>query len=290
MEKKITSVMIVSVITNIFLALIKICTGIIYTSGALISDGVHSFSDLITDAVAIIGGRMAMKPADREHPYGHGRIEYLTSLIIGIVIVGVGVGVIYNALGHNIVVPSILVAVISFITIIAKLLLSSYIIHQGKKLNNNILIASGHESRTDVISSIVVLISALLMQLGSVHKYFLYADIIASIIVGLFIIKVGYSVLKENASTVLGEQETDYAYINGLKDVIKRTSGVIKIKDLVLMKYGHQSSLDLTVIMDGDLSLKEAHHIADLLESKIKEYNATIAFINIHAEPLEKSN
>ena len=128
------------------------------------------------------------------------------------------------------------------------------------------------------------------MQLGSVHKYFLYADIIASIIVGLFIIKVGYSVLKENASTVLGEQETDYAYINGLKDVIKRTSGVIKIKDLVLMKYGHQSSLDLTVIMDGDLSLKEAHRIADLLESKIKEYNATIAFINIHAEPLEKSN
>ena len=72
--------------------------------------------------------------------------------------------------------------------------------------------------------------------------------------------------------------------------MIKRTSGVIKIKDLVLMKYGHQSSLDLTVIMDGDLSLKEAHHIADLLESKIKEYNATIAFINIHAEPLEKSN
>ncbi len=285
MEKKITSVMIVSMVTNIFLALVKIITGFIYTSGALISDGIHSFSDLITDAVAIIGGKMAMKPADREHPYGHGRIEYLTSLVIGIVIVGVGTGVIYQALHHQIVVPSILVAIVSLITIIAKLLLSSYIIHQGKKLKNNILIASGHESRTDVISSIVVLISALLMQLGNVHKYFLYADIIASIIVGLLIIYIGYSVLKENASTVLGEQETNYAYLNGLKDVIAKTDGVIKIKDLVLMKYGYQSSLDLTVIMDGNLTLKEIHHITDLIETKIKDYSSVIAFINIHVEP-----
>ncbi len=288
MKNKVSSVMMISVITNIFLATIKVITGIIFSSGALISDGIHSFSDLVTDMVAIVGNCLARKPADKEHPYGHGKIEYLTSLIIGIVIIIVGVEVIYNAFKREIVVPSILVAMISFITIIAKMLLSKYIIYQGKKMNNNILVASGEESRMDVISSIVVLISALLMQLGSVSKIFEYSDLIASVIVGIFILYTGLNILKDNVSVVLGQQEMDRTYLNKIKKMIRKTDGVLGIKSLVIMKFGHKSSLALTILMDGQTTIEEAHKVADIIEDKIRKYSEKIEFFNIHIEPVKK--
>lgn len=289
MKNKVSSVMIYSVLTNIFLATIKVISGIIFSSGALISDGIHSFSDLVTDIVAIVGNYLARKPADKEHPYGHGKIEYLTSLIIGIVIIIVGFEVIYNSFKKEIVVPSILVAIISFITIIAKMLLSNYIIHQGRKMNNNILVASGEESRMDVISSIVVLVSALLMQLGSISKVFEYSDLVASIIVGIFILHTGLNILKDNVSVVLGEQETDRTYLNKIKKMIRKTDGVVGIKSLVIMKFGHKSSLTLTILMDGKTTIDEAHKIADLIEDKIRNYSEKIEFINIHIEPTKNS-
>lgn len=287
MKNNVTRVMLTSVITNIFLALMKVISGIIFKSGALISDGIHSFSDLITDIFAIIGGVIARKPADREHPYGHGKAEYLTSLVIGVVIIIVGGEVIYTSINKDIIIPSIFVVVISLITIIAKLLLSSYIIHQGKKLNNSILIASGKESRTDVISSIVVLISAILMQFGKVNKIFEYSDLLASIIVGLFIINIGINIIKENASNILGEQETDRKYIAKIKKSIKKIDGVLGIRDLVILKFGHKSSLNLTITMDGNITLNDAHNKADLIEQEIKDYSSNIEYINIHIEPYQ---
>lgn len=288
MKSKVSSVMMSSVLTNIFLATIKVITGIIFSSGALISDGIHSFSDLVTDVVAIVGNYLARKPADKEHPYGHGKIEYLTSLIIGIVIIVVGFEVIYNSFKREIVVPSILVAVISLMTIIAKILLSNYIIRQGKKMNNNILVASGEESRMDVISSIVVLISALLMQLGSISKIFEYSDLVASVIVGIFILHTGLNILRDNVSVVLGQQETDRNYLNKIKKMIRKTDGVLGIKSLIIMKFGHKSSLTLTILMDGQTTIEEAHKIADLIEDKIRSYSEKIEFINIHIEPAKK--
>lgn len=288
MKNKVSYVMMSSVITNVLLATVKVITGIIFSSGALISDGIHSFSDLVTDVVAIFGNYLARKPADKEHPYGHGKIEYLTSLIIGLVIIIVGFQVIYNSFKREIVIPSILVAVVSFITIIAKMLLSSYIIHQGKKINNNILIASGEESKMDVISSIVVLISALLMQLGSVSRIFSYSDLVASIIVGIFILHTGFSIIRDNVSVVLGEQENDRTYVNKIKKMIKKTDGVLGIKELVIMKFGHKSSLTLTILMDGQTTIEEAHKVADLIEDKIRAYSEKIEFINIHIEPTTK--
>lgn len=288
MKKTVTSVMVTSVITNIFLAAIKVITGFIFKSGALISDGIHSLSDLVTDLVAIVGSHLARKPADEEHPYGHGKIEYLTSLIIGIVIMIVGVEVIYQAFKRNIVIPSIIVALVSLITIILKYLLSRYIIRQGKKMHNQILIASGNESKSDVISSIIVLASALFMQLSSVNKIFIYSDMLASIIVGIFILHIGYTVLKDNVSIVLGEQETDRKYVAHIRRIIKETKGVMGITSLVIMKFGPKSSLTLTISMDGNMSLMDAHKTADIIEDKIRKYSEAIAYINIHIEPYQK--
>lgn len=168
------------------------------------------------------------------------------------------------------------------------MLLSNYIIRQGKKMNNNILVASGEESRMDVISSIVVLISALLMQLGSISKVFEYSDLVASVIVGIFILHTGLNILRDNVSVVLGQQETDRTYLNKIKKMIRKTDGVLGIKSLVIMKFGHKSSLTLTILMDGQTTIEEAHKIADLIEDKIRNYSEKIEFINIHIEPAKK--
>ncbi len=282
---KITKVMMNSIITNSFLSVIKIVTGIIFSSGALLTDGIHSLSDLFTDLVAIVGNILARKPADEEHPYGHGKIEYLTSLAIGLVVIIVGIKVIYESFMHNIVIPSIIVGVVSLITILAKLFLSNYIIRQGEMLNNNILIASGKESRMDVISSVVVFISIGLMQLSRNISFLEYSDKIASIIVGVFIIKSGIDILKDNISVVLGKQETDKKVIKELKNMIKSTEGVLEIRSLVIMKFGHKSSINLVIVMDENTPLKQTHNTADIIEEKIKKYNNDLEYINIHIEP-----
>ena len=285
MKNRVSCIMLFSMSANAFLALIKIIFGIMFSSVALISDGIHSLSDLFTDVVALIGNHLALKPADKEHPYGHGKIEYLTSLIIGVIIIIVGLEVVINSFNKDIIIPSSVVILVSFVTIIIKLLLSNYLIRQGKKRKNNILVASGLESRMDVLSSIIVMISLILIQFSKTIEIFKYCDILASIIIAIFIILSGIKIIKENVSIVLGEQETDEEYIEKVSDIIKNVDGVLGIESLVLMKYGHKYNLNLTVNMDGDITITESHIIADNIENNIKKEYEKIEYINIHIKP-----
>jgi cation diffusion facilitator family transporter len=150
--KKENKVMLTSMIVNSFLSIIKIIVGIVGKSSSLIADGIHSFSDLFTDVFAIFGNLLSRKPADEKHPFGHGKLEYLTSIGIGLVILFVGFSIIYNSYDNKIVIPSILVVLVSLFTIVSKYLLASYITRKGKEYKNNILISSGRESSMDVLS------------------------------------------------------------------------------------------------------------------------------------------
>lgn len=282
---KVAKVMSVSFIINIFLALIKIIVGFIGKSSALIADGVHSFSDLTTDVVAILGSGMATKPADSKHPYGHGKFEYLTSLTIGLTVLILGFGIIYEMINKEITIPSFLVVIVSLFTIIAKLLLSRYVTKKGNEYNNNILIASGKESSTDVISSIVVLFSTLVMQIAKYNPIFIYADKIASMVVGVFIVKVGFDILKENISTILGEQETNPDYINKIKGIILEDKVIKSIDSLVMLKYGSYYKLICEVSMDSSLSLIDAHNRIDIIEKIIKGHDYRIAYTTFHMCP-----
>jgi cation diffusion facilitator family transporter len=287
---KVIKVMSISFITNILLALTKIIVGFIGKSSALITDGIHSFSDLITDIIAILGNGMSNKPADYKHPYGHGKLEYLTSLIIGFAILILGLGIIYEMINREIYIPSFMVIVVSVITIITKMLLSRYVIRKGNEYNNNILIASGKESSTDVISSIVVLLSVMLMQLSEINKIFLYADKVASMIVGMFIVKVGFDILKDNISTILGEQETNLEYINKIKEIILKEEKIKAVDSLVMLKYGPYYKLIGEVSMDSSLSLIDAHNAIDNIEKTIKKKDHKIAYITFHMCPYIEDN
>lgn len=280
--KKITKVLIHSFITNIILALVKIVSGIIGASGALIADGVHSLSDTLTDVFAILGHKLSMKPADNEHPFGHGKMEYITCIVIGLVIMTMGLTIIYNGIFNKPIIPNILTAVIGMIVIVAKLILSRYILNRGKKYDSNILIASGKESFTDVISSIVVLISILFSQLGGI---LIYADTVAMIIIGILVLKIAYNILSENFSSLLGKQVTDPDYIKTLEEIIYMEPEVKGIDTLIILKYGPIYQLNLEVSMDENIILKDAHDVLDKIEDNLKKHDSKIVHIIIHVSP-----
>lgn len=282
----ITKVMITSIITNTFLSIVKVIFGYIGKSGALVADGIHSMSDLATDFFAIIGNLFSRKPADEKHPYGHGKLEYLTSIGIGCVILTVGFSIIYKAMNEGVVIPSILVAVVSFMTIICKYLLAEFILRKGKEYQNNILIASGTESKTDVISSIVVLVSSIMIQFSNQVPILKYSDIIASILVGIFIIKVGFDVLKENVSAILGEQETNSEIMEEIRTLLLSQPDILSVDDLVMLKYGSYHKLIAEVGMDANQTLAYIHDVIDEIESNIMLSKYKIAHVTIHVNPV----
>lgn len=284
----VTKVMSVSIITNTFLSFIKIIIGFICKSSALLADGVHSFSDLLTDFFAIIGNIMAKKPADEKHPYGHGKIEYLTSIGISIVIIILGLTIINNSMHSKVVMSSLIVSIVSLITITLKYLLSEYIIRKGKKLENNILIASGKESRADVISSLVVFISAILSVFSKYIEVFKYSDKIAGIIVGILIIRTGFLILKENISIILGEQEIKGETLNKIRKIILNNKDIKTIDELIILKFGHCYKVSMEVSMNPDLTLLECHTIVDKLEKKLKKEVEKIEYITVHVNPYHK--
>lgn len=282
---KITKVLLVSSITNIFLSIIKILFGFIGKCNALVADGIHSLSDLSTDFVAIFGNHLSLKPADNKHPFGHGKTEYLTSMIIGIVIIILGLSLIYNIFNKEIIIPNLIMILVSLFTIISKLLLSNYIYKKGILYDNNILIASGKESRADVYSSIFVLLSIILMQFSNEVSILKYADMFSTIIIALFIIKTGFNILKDNIGILLEEQVLDKKYLKEIKSIITSFDEIVEIKDLYVLRYGPYYKLVSNVIMK-DLLLTDAHNVIDEIENKLKEKDNRIKYVFIHMEPM----
>ena len=284
--KPITRIIKISIITNFFLALFKFIFGIFGKSSALIADGVHSFSDLSTDIVAFFGSKFASKPADEKHPFGHGKLEYLTSLMIGVVVLFIGFSLISGSMHRDFITPSMYVIFVSLFTIIAKYILSSYLIHTGQKYDNSILLASGKESRADVVSSVVVLVAGICMQLQSICSLFKYADIVASVIVGIFIVHTGFCLIKDNVSVIIGEQETDEEILQKIRDIIVSDGSVLNIDRLNVLKFGCSCSIICELSMDGDLSLRESHKVADDIETKIRDLDQRYQYITIHVNPI----
>ena len=286
--KKDSKVMVVSMIVNIILSFIKIISGILGSSGALIADGIHSLSDLITDVFAIIGNLLSKKPADDKHPLGHGKLEYLTSMAIGIMVLFIGFSIIYNSFNHELIVPSILVIIVTLFTILLKLLLSSYVIKKGKEYNNNILIASGRESGADVISSLFVLLSTVLMQFSNYIPILRFSDLVVTIIVGIFIVRIGFELLKENISMILGERETDNSFLEDIRKIIMKEEIVINIDSLNLIKYGSYFEVVGEISMNEDLTLRECHDVVERIEKSLLDFDERNKYINIHVNPYSK--
>lgn len=286
---KVTSVLLKSFFVNAILVIVKFIIGFIGKSSALIADGIHSLSDFATDLIAIIGSKLSDKPADNNHPYGHGRLEYVTSIIIGIVILILGLALIFGSENEQI--PDVIVIYASIFTIIVKFFIAKYLCLSGKKYDNQILISSGKESSMDVISSFVVLISSILVQFSNKFYILKYSDKISTIIIGIFILRTSIDILKSNINLILGSVILDCEYLSKVEEVIFNIKGVKKIDDLKVIKQGSYNEARVYISVDKKLSLIKAHDIAHKIEDELKtKEDLKIRYAIVHINPYIKKN
>ena len=272
-------VLIKSLIVNTILVILKIIFGFVGSSSALIADGFHSLSDLTTDVISIIGLKAATRKADKKHPYGHGKIEYLLCILIGIVIIFLGGTLIIESFTKENNAPKTIVMIVTIITILTKYLIAKYISKKGEFLNSSILTASGEESLADVYSSIVVLISYFISQI------YPYADKIATIIIAVLIISTGLKILKENISSILDEKESNPEVIEQIKKIINEQKQIIKYNNLRLIKFGSYYKCELTIFIDGNQTIINSNNLVETLKKEITKNNEKIKYINIYVKP-----
>ena len=283
--EKATKVLVKSLIVNVLLTLTKFVFGLIYKSKVLVADGIHSLSDLATDIVSIYGSKLSLKPADTEHPYGHGKIEYLTSIVIGAVILALALSLLGNSLNAKTTITSNMVLYVTIFTILAKYLISRYILSKGVKYKSNLLVASGKESRSDVISSAIVIVTYFLSKLSSYSKIFLYSDTIGTFIIGLIILKTAYRILKENIVSILGEIEQDEEYLDKIREIILENSEVVNIEELNIIKYGHYYQANITINMDSNVTLEDARVVSNRIKKKLINKKTRISYAKISINP-----
>lgn len=275
---------IVSIVGNILLFLLKLILGLFINSIALIADGFHSLSDTATSGVVIFGFRIAAKEPDKEHPHGHGRVEYIATLIISILLIIVGLGFIQQSIERIISRETllhgefaILISIIVIISACIKEIMARYSNAIAKKIDSDVLKADAWHHRSDAISSIGVAIGILGSRFG-----FPLLDPIFGLIVSLIIIYVGVNLFRKSSNFLIG-RAPDVKIINQITEIAKKYENVKGIHDVSLHDYGTNKILTVHVEVDSNLQLDEAHNIADNLSENIK--NQTKYSTIIHLDP-----
>ena len=275
---------VISILLNIGLTILKILAGILGNSTAIIADGLHSASDIITSIGILIGNKISRKPRDDEHQYGHEKAESLVSFILAAVLIGIALKIGYDGFKdliniNNILVPNALPLVVALISIAVKEYQYQITIRVAKKINSSSLKADAWHHRSDAFSSIAAFIG-----IGGAMLGFKILDPIASIIVAIVVIKVGIEILK-SACDELMDSSISKEDIREIKSLIDNYKKIYGIKDFKSRKYGSIAYIDMSIFIDKSKTLEEAHDIADNLEHSIISNLNYIKEINIHTEP-----
>ena len=235
-EKVIVRTSITGILTNVFLATFKLVVGLIANSIAVILDGVNNYTDALSSVITIIGTKLAGRKPDRKHPLGHGRIEYLSSMIVSAIVLYAGLTSLVESV-KKIIHPeeadySALALVILAVAIVVKLVLGRYVKRQGEKVHSGALIASGSDASFDAILSASVLLSAVIFLLT---RFSLEAYV--GVVISLFILKAGVEMIRETLSEILG-QRADPEITKAVRDILNSEPEIRGAYDLVLNNYG----------------------------------------------------
>ena len=290
-ERQIYKVTIVGSLVSLFLIMVKFPAGIIGRSSAMIADAVHSLSDFVTDIIVIVFVRTAQKPKDEKHAYGHGKFETLASLMIGIVLLGVGVGIawsgavnIYSVIqGETLPSPGIVAFIAALATIVSKEILYRYTIIKGKKLNSPVLIANAWHHRSDALSSIGTAI-------GIGGAIFLgdkwtVLDPLAALVVSVFIIQVSIKLIKPCLDELL-ERSLPKEVQEDIKQIVGTFKDAQQLHNLRTRKIGNYYAIEFHIRMEGNKSLVETHARISEIELQLKEKYGSGTYVTIHVEPL----
>lgn len=275
----------ISIIINIFLSLLKLIAGIIGNSQAMISDAIHSASDVISTLVVIIGVYISRKKPDRKHQYGHERYECLAAIILSFILCLTGIYIGYNGItsliykSYNDYDITLIALVSAIISIVVKEWMYHYTIKAAKKINCSALKADAWHHRSDALSSVGALVG-----IGGSMLGFKFLDPIASLIISLCIIKAAFDIMKDSFDKMM-DVSVDTELENSIRKIVTEEKGVLRIDDLKTRLFANRIYIDLEIAVDGNQSLNEAHEIAESVHDKIESQIIECKHCMVHVNP-----
>ena len=287
-RKKSLRVSIVTIIGNIFLAIIKFIAGLISNSGALISDGVHTVSDVFTTFIVMVGVTIGNAEEDSNHRYGHERIECIASLILAFIlfVTGFEIGkegmyVLINNDYNSIKEPGLFALAVAFISILGKEIMYQYTIRVAKKIKSDSLKADAWHHRSDALSSVGTLVGIILSRMG-----YRFCDPLVSILIAILICKVAVDIFIE-ATNKLVDKSCDEEEIKQIEKIVLKQKGVLGIDDIKTRIFGSKIYVDIEISADGNKTLNETHKIAEKVHDRVEKEFDDIKHIMVHVNPFE---
>ena len=271
---------------NLGLSVGKLIVGLLAHSGALVSDAVHSLSDVLAAVIVIFSLRLAGKKADREHPYGHERLECICGVILSVILLITGLLIGYRAIetirvGGTAEIPGLAALIAAVVSIVVKELMYHYTAGAAKKIRSTALKAEAWHHRSDALSSVGSFAGILGARLGLP-----WADAAASLIICLFIVKVAVDIFRESATGVL-DTACDEPTQARMREVILSQPGVLGVDLLNTRLFGNRMFVDVEISADGSQSLESAHHIAENVHDAIEQNFGTVKHCMVHVNPCD---
>jgi len=274
----------VGALVNIFLTIIKIGMGVLGQSGALIADGIHSLSDLISDLFVIVAIKLGSREADYDHPYGHRRFETMTTVLLGLGLVVVAGGIAWDAFERirhpeNLLTPNQDTLGIAVISILANEWLFHYTKRVGTITRSKLLLANAWHHRSDALSSVIVLFG-----IGAVLLGYPFADAAAAVVVALMIAKMGISLVMESINELVDSALPEDS-VKEIRQTIQQTPGVKSIHLLRTRRMGEDACVDTHIVVDSRISVSEGHVIGDEVRDNLKRRIDDVTDVLVHIDP-----
>ena len=280
-EKRIIRTSIIGIIANIFLVIGKALIGFIAHSVAIISDAINNLSDSLSSIITIIGTKLAGKKPDKKHPYGHGRVEYLVSLIIGLIVLAAGVMAIYESVKALIEKPEVdyswvSITVIS-LALVVKVFIGLYFVKVGKAVNSEPLKASGKDALFDALLSLATLVGIITSFFGVNLEGYI------GIVIGCFILRTAFEILRKGVSLIIGERASKED-IEDIKEIVCSFPEVKGAYDLIINNYGEGKMIaSVHIEVDDTLTAIQIHHLSRNIAAKVFAKTGAILTVGIYA-------
>lgn len=285
-QKTANRVSVVTIIGNIVLSVVKLLAGITAHSTAMISDAIHSASDVFSTFVVIIGIRLSAKESDKEHPYGHERMECVAAIILSVILfitgLGIGMDALKNILGgnyNNLQVPGILALFTAIVSIVSKEGMYWYTRHFAKKIDSGALMADAWHHRSDAFSSIGALIG-----IGGARLGFPVMDSVASLVIFVFIVKAAFDIFKD-AMDKMVDHSCDEETQKQIYACVMQNENVLGIDLLQTRIFGNKIYVDVEIRLDASYTLAKAHGIAEIVHDNIEQNFPKVKHIMVHVNP-----
>lgn len=278
----------VSIAVNVLLSVFKFIAGIAGRSAAMVSDAIHSASDVFSTVIVIIGVKISGKESDDEHPYGHEKLESIAAILLAVVLAVTGIGIGWSGINKltssnysRLSIPTVLPLIAAVISIAAKEWMYWYTRAASKKINSDALMADAWHHRSDSLSSIGSLIGIAGARMG-----FPILDPIASIVICLFIIKAAFDIFMEALGKVV-DKSCDKQTIEEMKRAVLEDDDVLVLDDIKTRQFGSKCYVDIEISADGNISLFSAHAIAEKVHMKIEKNFPNVKHCMVHVNPVD---